>query len=110
MVRVTLYWGGSALVGLESLGHSGSAPKGQDVVCAAVSVLVHGLLLGLSDVAEVRDLSCEVDPDPNIPLIRVSWPEEVADSLDLLTRTVALSLKEIGSGYPEYVSITEVQR
>ncbi len=108
MVRVTLYWGGSALVGLESLGHSGSAPRGQDVVCAAVSALVHGLLLGLSEVAEVRDLRCEADPD--VPLIRVSWPEEVADSLDLLTRTVALSLKEIESGYPGYVSITEVQR
>ena len=108
MVRVTLYWGGSALVGLESLGHSGSAPKGQDVVCASVSALVHGLLLGLSEVAEVRDLRCEADPD--VPLIRVSWPEEVADSLDLLTRTVALSLKEIESGYPGYVSITEVQR
>jgi len=108
MVRITLYWGGSALVGLESLGHSGSAPRGQDVVCAAVSALVHGLLLGLSDVAEVRDLRCEADPD--VPLIRVSWPEEVADSLDLLTRTVALSLKEIESGYPGYVSITEVQR
>ena len=108
MVRITLYWGGSALVGLESLGHSGSAPRGQDVVCAAVSALVHGLLLGLSEVAEVRDLRCEADPD--VPLIRVSWPEEVADSLDLLTRTVALSLKEIESGYPGYVSITEVQR
>lgn len=108
MVRVTLYWGGRALVGLESLGHSGSAPRGQDVVCAAVSALVHGLLLGLSEVAEVRDLRCEADPD--VPLIRVSWPEEVADSLDLLTRTVALSLKEIESGYPGYVSITEVQR
>lgn len=108
MVRVTLYWGGSALVGLESLGHSGSALRGQDVVCAAVSALVHGLLLGLSEVAEVRDLRCEADPD--VPLIRVSWPEEVADSLDLLTRTVALSLKEIESGYPGYVSITEVQR
>jgi len=108
MVRVTLYWGERALVGLESLGHSGSAPKGQDVVCAAVSALIHGLLLGLSDVAKVRDLRCEVDPD--ILLIRVFWPEEAADSLDLLTRTVALSLEEIESGYPGYVSITEVQR
>ena len=108
MVRVTLYWGERALVGLESLGHSGSAPKGQDVVCASVSALVHGLLLGLSDVAEVRDLSCEADPD--VPLIKVFWPDAVAESLDLLTRTVALSLREIESGYPEYVSITEVQR
>ncbi len=107
MVRVTLYWGARALVGLESRGHSESAPRGRDVVCAAVSALVHGLLLGLSDVAKVRDLRCEADPD--VPLIRVSWPEEAADSLDLLTRTVALSLKEIESGYPGYVSIAEVR-
>lgn len=77
------------------------------MVCAAVSALVHGLLLGLSDVARVRDLRCEADPD--VPLIRVFWPEEAAGSLDLLTRTVALSLREIESGYPGYVSITEVQ-
>lgn len=107
MVRVTLYWGPKALVGLESRGHSGAAPKGQDVVCAAVSTLVHGLLLGLSDVAGVRGLRCEADPD--VPLIKVFWPEEAAESLDLLTRTVALSLKEIESGYPGYVSIAEVQ-
>lgn len=77
------------------------------MVCAAVSALVHGLLLGLSDVAEVRELSCEVDPD--VPFIKISWPDAIADSLDLLTRTVALSLKEIESGYPKYVSIAEVQ-
>ena len=108
MTEVTLYWAKGALCGLESCGHSDFAEKGSDVVCAAVSALVHGLLLGLSEVAEVRDLRCEADPD--VPLIRVSWPEEAADSLDLLTRTVALSLKEIESGYPGYVSITEVQR
>ena len=106
MIQVTLYWGTKALVGLESRGHSGSAPRGRDVVCAAVSALVHGLILGLSNVAEVQDLHCEADPD--VPLIKVSWPDAAAESLDLLTRTVVLSLREIESGYPGYVSITEV--
>lgn len=94
-------------MGLECCGHAGSAPKGEDVVCAAVSALVHGLLLGLSDVAAVRGLRCEVDSEEAV--VRAFWPEETAESLDLLTRTVALSLKEIESGYPGYVSITEVQ-
>lgn len=109
MVRVTLHWGPRALVGIECCGHAGSAPKGEDVVCAAVSALIHGLLLGLSDVAAVRGLRCEVESAPENPVIRAFWPEAAAESLDLLTRTVALSLKEIESGYPGYVSITEVQ-
>lgn len=107
MICVTLHWRKKTLVGLESRGHSGSAPRGADVVCAAVSALVHGLLLGLSEVARIQDLRCEVDP--KTPLVKVFWPEELADSLDLLTRTVALSLKEIESGYPGHVRVAEVR-
>ena len=107
MTRVALYWERGTLRGVESRGHSGFAEEGRDVVCAAVSSLLHALLLGLSDVAGVEGLECEVDPEE--PLIRISWPRERAGELDLLTRTVALSLREIESGSPEYVNITEVQ-
>ena len=107
MTRVTLYWQGGLLRGVESRDHSGFAEKGYDVVCAAVSSLLHALLLGLSDVARVDGLECEVDPE--IPLIRILWPRERAEEISLLTRTVALSLREIGAGSPGYVDITEVQ-
>jgi uncharacterized protein YsxB (DUF464 family) len=43
-----------------------------------------------------------------VPFIRVKWKENRAAELDLLTRTVALSLKEIASGYSGYVSVSEV--
>lgn len=106
MTNITLFQGKNGLLGLESVGHSGHGGKGEDVVCSAVSALVHALLLGLSDVAKLEDMECEVNA--SVPLIRVKWPEERAQELNLLTRTVALSLKEIQSGYPGYVSISEV--
>jgi uncharacterized protein YsxB (DUF464 family) len=105
---ITLFRGKEGLVGLESRGHSGRSQKGEDVVCAAVSALVHALLVGLRDVARLGDgVECEVDAE--VPLIHVEWPRERASELNLLTQTVALSLKEIASGYPGYVSISEVQ-
>ncbi len=109
MTDITLYWGEDALLGLESLGHADYDDEGFDIVCASVSALVHALLLGLSDVACVKDLSCSVLKDSEEPSIEVFWPEHEAKRLDILTRTVALSLKDIESGYPGHVRITEVQ-
>jgi uncharacterized protein YsxB (DUF464 family) len=116
LTRVTLFWGEKGLLGLESRGHSGFAPKGEDIVCAAVSALVQALLVGLRDVARVEDAVCEIEngtkteneTEDSASLIRVRWKEDRAAGLDLLTRTVALSLKEIASGYSDYVSVSEV--
>ena len=104
MTVVTLFWGES-LLGIESRGHSESGRKGEDVVCAAVSVLIHALFLGLRDVAKI---SAEWEADASVPFIGVKWPEEAAAEVSLLTATVALSLKEIASRYAEHVSISEV--
>ena len=108
MTNVTLYWGKKAennLLGVESRGHSGSGGKGEDVVCAAVSTLIHALFLGLRDVAKV---SAEWESDANAPFIGVRWPRETAAEVFLLTATVVLSLKEIASRYAGHVSISEV--
>jgi len=111
---VTLFWDGKAdkadkadkkLLGVESRGHSGSADKGEDVVCAAVSTLIHALFLGLRDVAKV---SAEWEADASVPFIGIRWPKETAQEVTLLTATVALSLKEIASHYAGYVNISEV--
>ena len=107
MTRITLLWGEKGLLGLESRGHAGQGKKGEDIVCAAVSSLIQALLLGIRDVARMSEtVKCEMDG--KVPLIRVEWTDKEALGLDLLTRTVALSLKEIASGYPGYVSISEV--
>ena len=114
MTTITLFWGKKAdnaqnaqliLLGVESRGHSKSGYKGEDVVCAAVSTLIHALFLGLRDVAKVP---VEWEADASAPFISVRWPEETAAEVGLLTETVALSLKEIASRYAAHVSISEV--
>ena len=90
---------------MESRGHSGSGFKGGDVVCAAVSTLINALFLGLRDVAKVP---AEWDANAEAPFIAIRWPEETAPEVDLLTQTVAASLKEIASRYSDHVSISEV--
>ena len=105
MTAVTLFWSKKEeknLLGVESRGHSGSGGKGRDVVCAAVSTLIHALFLGLRDVAKV---SVEWKADASVPFIGVKWPREAAPEVNLLTETVALSLKEIASRYAEHISI-----
>ena len=90
---------------MESRGHSESGSKGEDIVCAAVSTLIHALFLGLRDVAKV---SAEWEADASVPFISVRWPEETAAEVSLLTETIVLSLKEIASRYAAHVSISEV--
>ena len=107
LTTVTFYMEGGTLCGIEGRGHSGFAEKGNDIICAAVSTLLHSLLLGLNDVAGIEGLECEVDSDK--PLIRIIWPRERAKDLNLLTRTIALSLREIQLTYPGYVKIKEVR-
>jgi uncharacterized protein YsxB (DUF464 family) len=107
VTNITLFWGEKGLAGLESRGHSGGGCKGEDVVCAAVSAVIQLLLVGLRDVAGLSE--AEDTWDRSIPLIRVKWPERKIPEVDLLTRTVAFSLKEMASRYAEYVRITEVR-
>jgi len=90
---------------VESRGHSEGGCKGEDVVCAAVSTLIHALFLGLRDVAKV---SAEWKADASVPFISVKWPEGTAAEVSLLTETVALSLREIASRYVAHVNISEV--
>jgi uncharacterized protein YsxB (DUF464 family) len=103
---VTLFWGKNGLVGLECRGHSGQGVKGEDIVCAAISVLVETLLAGLRDVARVSEAECA--RDESVPRVRVRWPEAKAAELSLLTRSIVLSLKEVAFRYAEFVSISEV--
>ncbi|MDY6432011.1 MAG: ribosomal-processing cysteine protease Prp [Synergistales bacterium] len=103
MIEITLFYQEENLIGIESKGHSGYAERGSDVVCAAVSVLMQSLILGLSAIAQVNGLNCDVDK--KIPLIRLAWPKEQSEKISLLTRTAAESLKVIAEENPDYVKV-----
>ena len=54
MTVIEVYRRGGVPTGLRVYGHSGCAESGADVVCAAVSVLVQTLHIGLAPVITIR--------------------------------------------------------
>lgn len=87
-------------------GHSGYSVLGSDIVCSAVSTISQGILGGIMEVVK-----CEVNilEDANGELDFVVLPGlHDAHHCNLLTETLAWSLKDISEQYEEFVSYSEV--
>jgi len=84
-------------------GHGGTAPRGQDVVCAAVSALVQALVLGLDEIARC-DVSVErLEPGD----VAAQWPPLSGnDAARAILATAAASLQEIAGRNPDAVRVT----
>lgn len=91
--------------GLLVSGHAESVPSGEaDIICAAVSVLVQALHIGLVDVLGVPVRS---EVEKKRASIEMHW--DGSDPLaDAVAETIVASLKETARSYPENVKLTEV--
>ena len=103
MIEITLSYQDKILIGISSRGHSGYSEKGSDIICAAVSVLMQSLVLGLHDIAKVDGLVCQIND--KIPLISVTWPKKFNSKVHILTATISESLKQIASENSDYIKI-----
>ena len=87
-------------------GHSGSAPAGKDIICAAVSAIVQTALIGLDEVALIKN-SYEISDG----YIKCILPENVNDkSFDkaqTIIRVMHLGLISIAEQYHDFVRINE---
>ena len=72
-------------------GHSGTAPKGRDIVCAGVSALAQTALLGLGRHLH-RDIDYHIDPSGDL---RMKLREAPDDFTEAILRTMCLGLEEI---------------
>ncbi|HHZ04914.1 ribosomal-processing cysteine protease Prp [Acetomicrobium hydrogeniformans] len=108
MVKISIGIGEKGPLSVKARGHSGYAQKGEDVVCAAVSTLMHALLLGLKEVVDAKDVIFDIRD--NVPLFFLSWSEGTLGdaSAKAVIETVLCSLRSIADSYPGYVQIVEV--
>ena len=84
-------------------GHAGYADAGQDIVCAAVSVLVINTFNSIERFTD-DDFSCEAAEDGGF--MSMSFSEEVSDKSKLLLDSMLLGLDEIQKQYgDEYISL-----
>ncbi len=91
------------LVGFKVQGHAGFAEHGQDIVCAGVSALTQGALMGLQDA-----LGNQVSfvKRPGFLEIRIS-PEKACEiAPQAILRTLELGLMSIAKAYRGYMEVT----
>ncbi len=105
MTRVTVEYEGAAIRRLRCLGHAGDAEEGENVVCAAVSVLMQTCVNALERIA---GLAPKTTVDEGRALIAVELPAANGDGArdaQTILRTTVLGLTDISHEYPKLVKV-----
>ncbi|MDW7651153.1 MAG: ribosomal-processing cysteine protease Prp [Bacillota bacterium] len=106
MIRVRVKRVSGHVAGLTVSGHAGSGPKGEDLVCAAVSALVQTYffslqrLLGMNIDADVRDgyFSFQIPAETKA---------ETRERATFLAESLLVGLDEINNSYSGYLQVSE---
>lgn len=106
MIHVRVTRAGGIVSQVTVSGHAGSAPKGEDLICSAVSALVQTFYFSLQ-----RLLDLDVDADVSDGYLSVCIPGEVPaetqQKITLLANSMLVGLDEINQSYPGFLKIQE---
>lgn len=96
-------------IGYEISGHADYAPHGDDIVCAAVSILGYTALNSLLEVAGIdeKELSVEIDDEG---YMQVLIDEKIIEApgkkdIQVILSTFAIGIETIIESYPKYITI-----
>lgn len=103
MIRFDIVQRGPSVLGFRVEGHAGFAEAGNDIVCAAVSVLVYNTINSCErfagttlDVSDVGDT------------LRCRLPSQPVDGVRLLVNSLFYGIEQIAEQYPEFVRLRTV--
>ena len=109
MTTVTFHSEGSRLVGFDIQGHSGYAPEGEDIVCAAVTSAVRLTECAIND---VLGLEASVKVRENDASISLKLPAKLGQTAESTCQTLLAALMvhfvQLNEEYPEYITVLEV--
>ncbi|MEX2356616.1 MAG: ribosomal-processing cysteine protease Prp [Thermaerobacterales bacterium] len=88
-------------------GHTGLAPHGHDLVCAAVSALGQGILIGLEAVVGL-DVQVEVAGGRLRCTLPAPLPDGAGDQAAVLLETLVLSLRSIERDHEDALQVREL--
>lgn len=90
-------------------GHSNFAQYGEDIVCAAVSVLAQTALNSMVEVCGVDENKIDYSIDDEIGYLEMNLPsgldEVVLDKTQIVLKVFELGIKSIIESYPKYVTL-----
>ncbi|MGM0395475.1 MAG: ribosomal-processing cysteine protease Prp [Bacillota bacterium] len=97
------------IVFFEMSGHSDYGPHGEDIVCAAASVLGYTALRSLIEVAGISEESLDYEVDDNIGYLKVRLETELQvgnlSCIQTVLRTYEVGIKSMIESYPKYITL-----
>ena len=109
MTMVTFHSEGSRLVSFEVKGHSGYAPEGEDIVCAAVTSAVRLIECAVNDVLGLEAAVKVREQDASISL---KLPNGLGQTNESTCQTLMAALMvhfvQLAEEYPDNLTVLEV--
>ena len=109
MITATFHMEGDRIVSFQVEGHSGLAPQGEDILCAAVTSAVRLTECAIND---VLGLEAGVKVKPEKALISLKLPGGLNESSDSTCQTLLtglmLHLSQLHEEYPDNIIVMEV--
>ncbi len=103
MIRVALRSQDECITGFDVKGHAGYAEAGQDIVCAAVSVLTTTCVNALETVAGVKPTVKTSDGR-----MRVVVPRNSGHDAQVILQTLRQGLRDLAEQYSRYILLNEL--
>ncbi len=109
MTTVTFHSEGRRLTGFELQGHSGYAPEGEDIVCAAVTSAARLTECAVNDVLGLEAPVKVREKDAFLSLKLPGGLGQTAESTcQTLLAALMVHLVQLAEEYPENISVLEV--
>ena len=109
MTTVTFFTEGSRITGFEVKGHSGYAPEGEDIVCAAVTSAVRLAECAVNDVLGLEAAVKVREKDASLSL---KLPANLGQTHESTCQTLLAALMvhfvQLAEEYPDHITVLEV--
>lgn len=111
MITAAFYTKHDRILGFEVQGHSGYAPAGEDIVCAAVTSAVRLCECAIND---ILGLQAPVKLREENAFLSITLPAHLEQNIDSICQTLfaalMLHLVSLNEEYPAYISVVERDR
>ena len=109
MTTVTFFTEGGRITGFEVKGHSGYAPEGEDIVCAAVTSAVRLAECAVNDVLGLEAAVKVREKDASLSLkLPASLGQTNESTCQTLLAALMVHFVQLAEEYPENISVMEV--
>ncbi len=106
MTLIRLYRRAGRPSGFSVIGHSGSAPSGEDIVCAGISAVALTAINALESVAGIHTNPCVKEGVLSIRLPAGLSPRQ-REAARIILLSVEVGFHSIEETYPRYVRVSQ---